>query len=94
MFLWFLLPFLVLMVLARGRHDREEEYSGHSDPLYEDEEGEGDEGEDDNESNKTSLAPLCKYVTKLEGGKGLEPQNFYASMIAIKENLILVHIPM
>lgn len=94
MFLWFLLPFLVLMVLSGGRHEREEEYSGHSDLLYEDEEGEGDESEDDNASNKTSLTPSWKYVTKLEGRKGVEPQNFYASMIVIKENLILVHIPM
>ena len=52
-FLWFLHPFLVLMVLSGGRHEREEEDSGHTDPSYEDEEGEGDEGEDDNESSKT-----------------------------------------
>jgi hypothetical protein len=57
-FLWFLLPFFVYMVLSGGRHEREEEYSGHSDPLYEDEEGEGYEDEDDNESSKTSLTPF------------------------------------
>lgn len=68
--LWFLLPFLVLLVLFWGWHEREEEDSGHSDPSDEDEEGEGDEGEDDNESSKTSLTPLWNYVTKLEGGKG------------------------
>ena len=38
---WFIIPFLVLMVLARNRHWREEEDSGHShdDPKYEDGEG-------------------------------------------------------
>jgi len=51
-FLWFLLPFFILMVLVGNRHEREEVDSGHSlsDPLYEDEGGfDGDELEDDNE---------------------------------------------
>jgi hypothetical protein len=40
-FLWFIIPFLVLMVLSTNRHQREEEDSGHShdDPEYEDGEG-------------------------------------------------------
>lgn len=79
------------MVLVGNRHEREEEDSGHyhNDPLYEDEEGlEEDEG------GKTSLTPLWKFVTKHEGGKGVEPLNFYVSMIVIKDSLILVHMPM
>ena len=58
-------------------HEREEEDNGHShsEPLYEYEEGfEGDES--DNEGGKTSFTPLWKFVTKLEGGKGVEPLKF------------------
>jgi hypothetical protein len=95
-FLWFIIPFFVPMVLVGTRHQREEEDSGqtHSDPLYEDEEGfEGDE--EGNEGDKASLTPLWSFVTKLDGGaKVLEPLNFYVIMIVIKENLIPVHIPM
>jgi hypothetical protein len=46
------------------------------------------------ESGKTSFTLLWRCVTKLEGGKGVEPLNFYVSMVAIKENLISVHIRM
>jgi hypothetical protein len=45
-----------------------------------------------NEGGKASLTPLWRFVTKLEGGKGVEPLNFYVIMIVIKENLIPVHI--
>jgi hypothetical protein len=73
-FLWFFLPFLVLMVLFGNRHVNEEDDSGHShsDPDYPMNEGEeGGEG-DDNEvdSGKASLTPLWRYVTKLEEGRG------------------------
>jgi hypothetical protein len=73
-FLWFFLPFLVLMVLFGSRHVNEEDDSGHShsDPDYPMNEGEeGSEG-DDNEvdSGKASLTPLWRYVTKLEEGRG------------------------
>jgi hypothetical protein len=73
-FLWFFLPFLVLMVLFGSRHVNEEDDSGHShsDPDYPMNEGEeGGEG-DDNEvdSGKASLTPLWRYVTKLEEGRG------------------------
>jgi hypothetical protein len=66
-FLWFFLPFLVLMVLFGSRHVNEEDDSGHShsDPDYPMNEGEeGGEG-DDNEvdSGKASLTPLWRYVT-------------------------------
>jgi hypothetical protein len=55
---------------------------------------EGDEGgnEEGNEGGKASLTPLWRFVTKLEEGKVVEPPNFYVIMIAIKENLMLVHI--
>jgi hypothetical protein len=73
-FLWFFLPFLVLMVLFGSRHVNEEYDSGHShsDPNYPMNEGEeGGEG-DDNEvdSGKASLTPLWRYATKLEEGRG------------------------
>ena len=67
--------------------DEENSSHSHSGPLYEDEGLERDEG------GKTSLTPLWKFVTKLEGGKGLEPLNFYVSMIVVKENPIPVHMP-
>jgi hypothetical protein len=45
-FLWFIIPFFIIMVFVGTRHQKEEEDSGHthSDPLYQDQEGfEGDE---------------------------------------------------
>jgi hypothetical protein len=73
-FFWFIIPFLVLMVLAGNRHQREEEDSGHShdDPEYEDGEGfeEDEEGEEGNEGGKAASTPLWKFVTKVEEGKG------------------------
>jgi hypothetical protein len=79
-FLWFFLPFLVLMVLFGSRHVNEEDDSGHShsDPDYPMNEGEeGGEG-DDNEvdSGKALLTPLWRYVTKLEEGRGRGTTNF------------------
>jgi hypothetical protein len=40
-FLWFIIPFFILMVFVGNRHQRNEEDSDHthSDPLHEDEEG-------------------------------------------------------
>jgi hypothetical protein len=57
--LGFIIPFFILMVLVRTRHQREEEDSGHtlSDPLYEDEKG-FKRYEEGNEGGKASLTPL------------------------------------
>jgi hypothetical protein len=73
-FFWFIIPFLVLMVLAGTRHRREEEDSGHShdEPQYEDGEGfeKDQEGKEGNEGVKASSTPLWIFVTKVEEGSG------------------------
>jgi hypothetical protein len=75
-FFWFIIPFSVLKFLARNRHQREDEDSGHShdNPEYEDGEGfeEDEEAEEGNEGGKASSTPLWKFVTKVEEGKGAE----------------------
>lgn len=43
-------------------------------------------------SSKTSLTPLWRCVTKLEGVKCLKPLNFYEGMIINQGNLALVHV--
>jgi hypothetical protein len=89
------------MVLTGRRHQREEEDSGDShddhDPQYEANEGfELEEEEEDNEegkkNGKDALRLLWGCVTKLEDGRGGGTTKFYVLIIAIKENLILVHI--
>jgi hypothetical protein len=90
-----MVPFFMLMVLVGNRHMREEENNGHShsEPLYKDEES-LEEDERGKEGGKTSFTPLWRFVTKLDRGKGVEPLNFYVSMIVIKEKFIPVHIHM
>jgi hypothetical protein len=76
------------MVLVGTRHQREEEDSGdtHSDPQYEIEEW-FEEDEEGNEGGQASSTPLWRFVTKLEGGKVVEPLNLDVIMIVIKKKL-------
>jgi hypothetical protein len=96
-FFWFIIPFLVLMVLAGNRHQREEEDSGHShdEPQYEDGEGfeEDQEGEEGNEGAKASSTPLWRFVTKVEEGRGGGTTNFFCPHDCHDGKLLPVHIP-
>jgi hypothetical protein len=68
-FIWFIIPFLVLMVLtgSRTRHQSEEE--NEDEGGFEDE-GVFEEDEESNEGGKASLTPLWKFVTKVDVGRG------------------------
>lgn len=86
LFLWCLLPFLVLMVLVGNRRVNEEEDSGHShsDPMNEGEES-GERG--DFEADGGGLSQKLRRV------KVVEPLSLYAHMVVIQINLIAVHTP-
>ena len=64
------------------------------DPRYVDEEGFEREADLEVAMKLPKLQHPCgNLLQNLRGGKVVEPLNFYACMIVIKENLILVHIP-